>query len=158
MTFAHLVYPYPLNPKQCNPWITCSVSLQLVLPGISLLYILIPQYTPTHCLQYWLMIHGGKESHVIRSGCKQTCRTFYQVMTHDEGSNPSCVTVHVEWFCKKAIWGRQGEQPLSSTPSWPPHQLLSLGCCLDWVPVLTFFNDEWGTVNQINPSLPKSFW
>ena len=45
---------------------------------------------------------------------------------------------------------KQAEQamrskPVSSTPPWSLHQLLPLGSCPVWVPVLTSFSDEqWG--------------
>jgi hypothetical protein len=53
-----------------------------------------------------------------------------------------------------------GSKPVSSTPPWPLHQLLSLDSCSVWVPVLISFNDglHCGSVSQINPFIPKLLW
>jgi hypothetical protein len=51
-------------------------------------------------------------------------------------------------------------KPVSSTPSWPPHQLLPPGSCSAWVPVLTSFDNKqwsgsisWGTSHVFLPNL-----
>ena len=51
-------------------------------------------------------------------------------------------------------------KPISSTPPWPRHQLLSPGSCPVWVPILTSFDDEqrYGSRSQINPFFPMLLW
>lgn len=53
-----------------------------------------------------------------------------------------------------------GSRPISSTPPWLLHQLLPLGLCPVWVPVLTSFDKEqwYRSVSRVNASLPKLLW
>ena len=50
-----------------------------------------------------------------------------------------------------------GKMPVSSAPLWPLHQPLPPDCCPVWIPVPIPFKDEqqYGSVSQINPFLPK---
>ena len=48
-------------------------------------------------------------------------------------------------------------KPVSSTPPWPLHQLLSPGSCPAWVPVLTSLDERW-CMSQTNPLLPRLLW
>lgn len=60
-------------------------------------------------------------------------------------------------FIKNQVQQAIGNKPLNSTPPWLLHQLLSPDSCPVWISVLTSFDDEcwYGSINQINPSLPN---
>lgn len=56
----------------------------------------------------------------------------------------------------KCMYVHVHTQTHKHTP-WPLHQLMLLGSCLAWVPVLTSFSDKqwYGSLTQINPFLPR---
>jgi hypothetical protein len=59
-------------------------------------------------------------------------------------------------FYKKG-WENHGKQASKQHPPRAQHQLLPLGSCPVWVPVLTSFSDEqqYGGVSQVNPLVPN---